>query len=119
VHITGQTTIDNGVIKSAHIQSLDAGKITTGTLDAGKVTLINLVGLDIYGSRFRSETGTDFMEITGGNIRLQQANGRFVEISPSGFYGYNSANAVRFQADSNYVTSAKFGTSNLNVYLGA
>ena len=31
-HITGQTTIDNAVIKSGHIDSLDAGKINATTL---------------------------------------------------------------------------------------
>lgn len=34
VQITGQTLIDDAVIKSGHIQSLDADKITTGTLNA-------------------------------------------------------------------------------------
>jgi phage minor structural protein len=47
VHITGQTTIDNAVIATAHIKdaaitnakigSLDASKITTGTLSADRI----------------------------------------------------------------------------------
>lgn len=47
VHITGQTTIDNGIIGSAMIAdaavtnakigAVDAGKITTGTLAAGRI----------------------------------------------------------------------------------
>jgi hypothetical protein len=37
VHITGQTTIDNAVIQSAMIAALDAGKITTGTLNASRI----------------------------------------------------------------------------------
>ena len=41
--ITEDTTyIDNSVIKSSHIASLNADKITAGTLDAGKVRVINL-----------------------------------------------------------------------------
>lgn len=42
VHITGTTTIDNGVIKSAMIASLSADKITAGTLNAATVNVINL-----------------------------------------------------------------------------
>lgn len=50
-HITGQTLIDNAVIKSAMIESVLADKITTGTLNAANVNIINLnankiVGLD-------------------------------------------------------------------------
>ncbi|WP_438831270.1 gp58-like family protein [Streptococcus pluranimalium] len=50
-HISGQTLIDRAVIKDAHIGSVSASKMTTGTLDAGKVNVINLnankiVGLD-------------------------------------------------------------------------
>jgi len=52
VHITGTTTIDSGVIKTAHIadaaitnakiDTLSASKITTGTLNASNVNVINL-----------------------------------------------------------------------------
>ena len=50
-HITGETLIDNAVIKSAMIESVLADKITTGTLNAANVNIINLnankiVGLD-------------------------------------------------------------------------
>ncbi len=118
--LDGDTTVTGTFrVANANITSVDAGKLTTGELDAGKVTLINLVGLDIYGSRFRSSTGTDFMEITGGNIRLQNANNRYLEMSPTGFYGYNAGGDVRFQADQSLVTSAALGTTNLNVYLAA
>ncbi|MEI3596915.1 MULTISPECIES: phage tail spike protein [unclassified Oceanobacillus] len=118
--LDGDTTVTGTFrVGNANITSIDAGKLTTGVLDAGQVTLINLRGLDIYGSRFRSSTGTDFMEITGGNIRLQNANNRYLQMSPTGFYGYNAGGSVRFQADAKLVTSAALGTSNLNVYLAA
>lgn len=50
-HITGETLIDNASIKSAAIASIRADQITTGTLDAASVNIINLnanklVGLD-------------------------------------------------------------------------
>src|SRR5699024_2856405 len=42
LNVTPTTTyIQNGTIESAMIKSLDAGKIKTGTLDAGKVKVIN------------------------------------------------------------------------------
>lgn len=42
VHITGQTTIDNGVIKDAMIGNLSASKLTSGTIDASKINVINM-----------------------------------------------------------------------------
>nr|DAX48075.1 MAG TPA: minor structural protein [Caudoviricetes sp.] len=51
VHITGQTLINDAVIKSGHIQSLDADKITTGTLNAAHVRVINLDANNITGNK--------------------------------------------------------------------
>lgn len=48
-HITGQTLIDNAVIKSAMIESVLADKITTGTLNAANVNIINLNANKING----------------------------------------------------------------------
>ncbi|MED3650602.1 gp58-like family protein [Heyndrickxia sporothermodurans] len=49
VHITGQTSIDNAVIKDAMIDTINATKITTGTLDALKVSVKNLSATSITG----------------------------------------------------------------------
>ncbi|WP_239515413.1 gp58-like family protein [Streptococcus suis] len=43
-HITGQTLIDNGVIKNAMIGNLDAGKINTGTLNAARIATNSITG---------------------------------------------------------------------------
>jgi len=59
------------------------------------------------------------MVIEGGDIHLEQANGRYMDIGPSGMYGYNAGGSVRFRADSTLVTSSAHGTSNANVYLAA
>ncbi|UUM61499.1 gp58-like family protein [Streptococcus suis] len=61
VQITGTTYIQDGVITSAKIAGLDAGKITVGTLDASKVNVINLnaskiVGLDANFIKAKIET---------------------------------------------------------------
>ncbi|MEI4353997.1 phage tail spike protein [Streptococcus suis] len=43
-HITGQTLVDNGVIKNAMIGNLDAGKITTGYLAAARIATNSIDG---------------------------------------------------------------------------
>ncbi len=42
LHITADTYIDNAVIKSAMIDSIEADKIKSGTLDASHINVINL-----------------------------------------------------------------------------
>lgn len=74
-HITGQTTIDNAVIKDAMISSLTASKLTAGIIDAGIIHVVNLnaaeiksgtiQGIDIVGS-----TITNNFEYTEGTNRF-------------------------------------------------
>lgn len=64
VHIDGQTVIDNASIDGAKIKSLDAGKITTGTLNAASVKVINLDANNI-------KSGT----ISGNNLSLNLDDG--------------------------------------------
>ncbi len=62
LHVNAQTMIDKATIKSAMIDSIEADKITTGTLNADKVNIINLTadkitsgtlnGVTITGSTF-------------------------------------------------------------------
>lgn len=47
VHITGQTTIDNAVIKDAMIASLTADKLTAGEINASVIRVINLDASEI------------------------------------------------------------------------
>ncbi len=47
VQITGTTYIQDGVISSAKIASLDAGKIKTGTLDAARIATNSITGSHI------------------------------------------------------------------------
>ena len=51
IRIDGDTYISNATIKSSHIASLNADKITAGTLDAGKVRVINLDANNITANR--------------------------------------------------------------------
>lgn len=64
VHITGQTTIDNAVIKDAMIADIKADKITAGTLNAANVNVINLNATNIT-------TGT----IKGANLAINLNTG--------------------------------------------
>ncbi|RWR06757.1 phage tail spike protein [Siminovitchia fortis] len=159
IHITGQTKIDNGTIKTAMIAdaAINSAKIANAavgtaaianaaitraklgtavvgtaqiedaaitdakihSLSADKINAGAIRGIDIYGSKFRSSAGTDYMEIVGGEINLMLNNGRRMFLSPTGLYGYNAGGDIRFQADHARVTSSAFGTSNGNVYLAA
>ncbi|WP_313428045.1 phage tail spike protein [Siminovitchia terrae] len=105
--VVGTAQIENAAITDAKIASLSADKLTAGAIR----------GIDIYGAKFRSSSGTNWMEMVGGDIHLEQSNGRYMDIGPTGVYGYNAGGSVRFQADSSLVTSSAFGTSNGNVYL--
>ncbi|MGG4040674.1 phage tail spike protein [Bacillus smithii] len=80
VHITGQTTIDNAVIKDAMIQSVSASKMTTGTLDADKVTVKNLTASSIK-SLNGLNVNNQFVVDSNGNVtfkgNLSGADGNF------------------------------------------
>ena len=83
-HITGQTKIDNAVIKDGMIANLNADKITGGTIDAGQVNVINLnannvtsgvlQGLIFRGGRIESLDGTLAMDLNDKKIRLNGDN---------------------------------------------
>ena len=83
-HITGQTKIDNAVIKDGMIASLTADKITGGTIDASQVNVINinasnvnagvLQGLIFRGGRIESLDGTLAMDLNNKKIRLNGDN---------------------------------------------
>lgn len=67
VHITGQTRIDNAVIKDAMIANVKADKITAGTINGANVNVINLNANNIT-------TGT----IKGANLSLNLNTGEVV-----------------------------------------
>nr|DAY38929.1 MAG TPA: tail protein [Caudoviricetes sp.] len=83
-HITGQTKIDNAVIKDGMIASLTADKITGGTIDASQVNVINinasnvnagvLQGLVFRGGRIESRDGTLAIDLNNKKIRLNGDN---------------------------------------------
>lgn len=70
LNITPDTTyIEDSTIKSAMIASLEADKITTGTLDAGKVKVVNLDAESITGNQAKLIQAA-FESSSGGSLAL-------------------------------------------------
>ncbi|KRM06960.1 hypothetical protein FC89_GL000269 [Liquorilactobacillus ghanensis DSM 18630] len=113
VHITGQTTIDNAVIKSAMIDSLSADKITAGTLNAANVNIVNMNANNI-------STGTLTADrISGGTLTgvsfHQSSNNNQTWIDNNGIHNYDNSNESVWIK--NGLISVAGGIGN-NIYLG-
>lgn len=67
-HITGQTKIDNAVIKDGMIANLNADKITGGTIDASKINVIHIDASQINAGVMQN------MTMRGG--RIEALNGK-------------------------------------------
>lgn len=79
VHITGQTSIDNAVIRAAMIESVSASSITTGTLNAANLNVINLnassiVTGTISGPNLAINLNTGMVEFQKGRIHSTDNN---------------------------------------------
>ena len=123
-HITGQTKIDNAVIKDGMIANLNADKITGGTIDASQVNVINvnasnvlagtLTGMTVRGGRIEALNGKMNIDLQNGQYnvlnneatirRIDDTNSsQFIKLTKSGFV------AERFR-DSNAALMV-FGTN--------
>ena len=110
LHITAKTFIDNAVIKSAMIDTLDAAKITTGTLNAAKVNVINLDANSISGNEasfiqamFTARNSA--LQITGTGITVSQSNGRRTfEVDSSGAHFYSDTGPGAYITTHNVIT---------------
>jgi hypothetical protein len=104
-HITGQTVIDNAVIKSAMIDSISADKITAGTLNAAKVSVINLNADNISSGTLSGDY------ISGGTITgvsfHQSSSGMDTWIDNNGIHNYSGSYSTWIkngQITTNYLT---------------
>lgn len=123
-HITGQTKIDNAVIKDGMIANLNADKITGGTIDASQINVINvnasnvlagtLTGMTLRGGRIEALNGKMNIDLQNGQYnvlnneatirRIDDTNSsQFIKLTKSGFI------AERFR-DSNAALMV-FGTN--------
>lgn len=96
VHITGQTTIDNAVIKDAMIADIKADKITAGTLNAANVNVINLNANNIT-------TGT----IKGANLSMNLNTG---EVTFQHGRIHSASNNIDINVDEGYLSTASNDT---------
>lgn len=79
-HITGQTKIDNTVIKDGMIANLNADKIVGGTIDASQVNVINvnasnvlagtLTGMTVRGGRIEALNGNMNIDLQKGQYNV-------------------------------------------------
>lgn len=92
IRLTGDTMIDRAVIQAAHIASVNASTITTGTLNAGDVNIINMNASNIVTGQMSAN------RIRGGTIsalndrsQINLQNGRFyVSDNEAGFFRIDS-----------------------------
>lgn len=93
-HITGQTKIDNAVIKDGMIANLNADKITGGTIDASQINVINVNASNVLAGTL---TG---MTVRGG--RIEALNGKMTIDLQNGQYNVlNDESAMRRIDDTN------------------
>ncbi|MBZ2109884.1 phage tail protein [Streptococcus infantis] len=98
-HITGETLIDNAVIKDGMIASLSASKITAGTIDASKINVINvnassilagtLTGMKIRGGQIDS---------INGNMRINLQTNQFIFNGRAGIEFKSPGNSLEFNS---------------------
>lgn len=97
-HITGQTLIDNAVIKSGMIESMLADKITAGTLNAANVNIINLnankiVGLDA--NFIKSKIELAFIEWMKGKTISAQNDAMQINLNDGHVLFYNDDASIK------------------------
>ena len=92
-HITGQTVIDNAVIKDSMIANVSANKMTTGTLDANDVNIINLNAKSVTSGTFKGLT------FEGGIIRGNNGN-TMIDLN-NNITAYNGTATIQFKSPHN------------------
>lgn len=96
IMIDGDTYIKNGVIKSAMIDTLDANKITTGTLNAANVNIINMNVDKLVGNKSNFVQSawngiSDYVTINSGGIDVGAGNA-IVSLKSNGMHIYSDYN---------------------------
>lgn len=126
-HITGQTKIDNAVIKDGMIANLNADKIVGGTIDASQVNVINvnasnvlagtLTGMIVRGGRIEALDETLAIDLNRKKIRLNGDNVGIVrefDGYPTQFIRYESSIENGQKHAKTIIGSNRSGTENWN-----
>lgn len=124
-HITGQTKIDNAVIKDGMIANLNADKITGGTIDASQINVINinagnvlagtLTGMTVRGGRIEGLNGKMYIDLQNSQYnvlnneatirRIDDTNSsQFIKLTKSGFIAeqFRDSNAALMVIGTNH-----------------
>lgn len=122
-HITGQTVIDNAVIKDGMIEKVSANKLTAGTIDANEVNLINLnaksvtsgtfKGLTYEGGIIRGNNGNTEINLNS-NVTTYKSAAKIEFLSPSNSLEFNSGGNKAFLSPS-ISTGTNYGAISLGV----
>ena len=110
-HITGQTKIDNAVIKDGMIANLNADKIVGGTIDASQVNVINVNASNVLAGTL---TG---MIMRGG--RIESLEGKMTIDLIAATTTYNSDATINFGSTSNMVYRERYNKLKGNNTIGA
>lgn len=122
-HITGQTVIDNAVIKDGMIEKVSANKLTAGTIDANDVDIINLnaksitsgtfKGLTYEGGIIRGNNGNTEINLNS-NVTTYKSKAKIEFLSPSNSLEFNSGGNKTFLSPS-VSTGTNYGAISLGV----
>ena len=110
-HITGQTQIDNAVIKDGMIANLNADKITGGTIDASQINVINVNASNVLAGTL---TG---MTMRGG--RIESLEGKMTIDLIAATTTYNSDATINFGSTSNMIYRERYNRLKGNNTIGA
>ena len=136
-HITGQTKIDNAVIKDGMIANLSADKLTAGTIDASQINVINvnasnvlagtLTGMTVRGGRIEALNGKMNIDLQNGqyNVLTNEAtirriddtnSSQFIKLTKSGFIAekFRDSNAALMVFGTNHNKNPKVAESHDN-----
>lgn len=113
VRITGQTVIDNAVIKSSMIESLTADKLTAGTIDANTIRVINLnanslVGMDA--NFLTSRIGNAIVDLLQGKIITAQNGAMKIDLANANINMMSDTSTIRRIFNGYPTQFVKYGT---------
>lgn len=112
-HITGETTIDKGVINTAHIKDAAIGNAKIKDVAAEKLNVGTLTGMTLTSL---SKTGEFRVEGQHAEFINTDTNEK-TELSDNGLLVFDKKGSMRSQITRRMVNSSYFGTSNVNTYI--
>ncbi|MGG3734512.1 gp58-like family protein [Heyndrickxia coagulans] len=119
VHITGQTTIDNAVIKDAMIDSMTANKLTAGTIDANVITVKNINASNIVTGTLDASKATvtniDASKITTGTLNAARIAAGSIDASKLAAGTITAASGVIGSLDASKITTGTLDAAKVSV----